>query len=51
MRSANDKEVLDAAYIDNAKPDKQARQDIVAKVSMSEKEVQVRSIVAPIQQT
>lgn len=34
--------VLEDAYNNNAKPDKQARLDIVSRVSLSEKEVQVR---------
>lgn len=34
--------VLEDAYRNNPKPDKQARLDIVDRVSLSEKEVQVR---------
>lgn len=33
--------VLEEAYSSNPKPDKQARLDIVQRVSLSEKEVQV----------
>lgn len=43
--SAQDKAILEDAYNNNAKPDKQARLDIVSRVSLNEKEVQVsRSI-------
>jgi hypothetical protein len=38
---AKDKMVLEEAYSSNPKPDKQARLDIVQRVSLSEKEVQV----------
>lgn len=40
--SAKDKMILEDSYKNNAKPDKQARLDIVNRVSLSEKEVQVR---------
>jgi len=39
--SAKDKAILEAAYLSNAKPDKAARLDIVKRVSLNEKEVQV----------
>lgn len=39
--SAKDKMILEEAYRSNPKPDKQARQDIVDRVSLNEKEVQV----------
>jgi hypothetical protein len=39
--SAKDKAVLEAAYHTNPKPDKAARLDIVKRVSLTEKEVQV----------
>jgi hypothetical protein len=35
--------ILEEAYTTNPKPDKQARFDIVQRVSMTEKEVQVRN--------
>ena len=41
-RSAKDKAILEAAYNANPKPDKAARLDIVKRVSLNEKEVQVR---------
>lgn len=44
--SAKDKMILEEAYRSNPKPDKQARQDIVDRVSLNEKEVQV--CLAPI---
>lgn len=34
--------ILEDAYNNNPKPDKQARLDIVSRVSLNEKEVQVR---------
>lgn len=40
--SAKDKMILEDAYNNNPKPDKQARLDIVNRVSLNEKEVQVR---------
>lgn len=40
--SAKDKIILEDAYKSNPKPDKQARLDIVNRVSLNEKEVQVR---------
>ncbi len=40
--SAKDKMILEEAYKANPKPDKQARLDIVNRVSLNEKEVQVR---------
>jgi hypothetical protein len=40
--SAKDKAILEAAYNANPKPDKAARLDIVQRVSLNEKEVQVR---------
>lgn len=39
---AQDKTVLEAAYNSNPKPDKLARLAIVRRVSLTEKEVQVR---------
>ncbi|KAF9773775.1 hypothetical protein IL306_008362 [Fusarium sp. DS 682] len=39
--TAKDKMVLEEAYSTNPKPDKQARLDIVQRVSLSEKEVQI----------
>ncbi|EXM10876.1 hypothetical protein FOIG_00780 [Fusarium odoratissimum NRRL 54006] len=39
--TAKDKMVLEEAYSSNPKPDKQARLDIVQRVSLSEKEVQI----------
>lgn len=38
---AKDKSVLEAAYHANPKPDKAARLEIVKRVSLNEKEVQV----------
>jgi hypothetical protein len=35
--------ILEEAYNNNPKPDKQARLDIVQRVSLNEKEVQVRT--------
>jgi hypothetical protein len=40
---AKDKAILEAAYSANPKPDKAARLDIVKRVSLNEKEVQVSS--------
>lgn len=40
--SAKDKVILESAYNANPKPDKAARLDIVKRVSLNEKEVQVR---------
>ncbi|TEA09781.1 MBF complex negative regulatory component yox1 [Colletotrichum sidae] len=39
--AAKDKTVLENAYIENPKPDKAARLDIVKRVSLNEKEVQI----------
>ncbi|KAF4122436.1 Homeobox domain [Geosmithia morbida] len=39
--TAHDKMILEDAYRANSKPDKQARLDLVSRVSLSEKEVQV----------
>ncbi|KIE01996.1 homeobox transcription factor, partial [Metarhizium majus ARSEF 297] len=39
--AAKDKMILEEAYRSNPKPDKQARQDIVDRVSLNEKEVQI----------
>ena len=39
--STQDKAILEAAYNANPKPDKAARLDIVKRVSLNEKEVQV----------
>lgn len=39
--AAKDKAILEAAYIANPKPDKSARLDIVKRVSLNEKEVQI----------
>lgn len=39
--SAKDKSILEAAYNNNPKPDKAARLELVQRVSLSEKEVQV----------
>ncbi|KAK3397979.1 hypothetical protein B0T20DRAFT_237449 [Sordaria brevicollis] len=39
--TATDKAILEAAYNANPKPDKAARQDIVNRVSLNEKEVQI----------
>lgn len=41
VRSAKDKSILEAAYHANPKPDKAARLEIVNRVSLNEKEVQV----------
>ncbi|PHH64178.1 hypothetical protein CDD81_4925 [Ophiocordyceps australis] len=38
---ARDKSILEEAYQSNTKPDKQARLDIVARVTLTEKEVQI----------
>lgn len=38
--------ILEEAYNTNPKPDKQARLDIVERVSLNEKEVQVRFILS-----
>jgi hypothetical protein len=43
--SAKDKMILEEAYSKNPKPDKVARQDIVQRVTLNEKEVQVSSAV------
>ena len=40
--SKEDEEILKAEYLKNPKPDKAARMDIVGKVALGEKEVQVR---------
>ena len=42
MHRTKDKMILEEAYNSNPKPDKQARLDIVQRVSLNEKEVQVR---------
>lgn len=47
VRSAKDKAILEAAYNANPKPDKAARLDIVKRVSLNEKEVQVRLSLVP----
>ncbi|KAJ1331554.1 homeobox protein YOX1/YHP1 [Microdochium nivale] len=39
--TSRDKTILEASYLANAKPDKAARLDIVRRVSLSEKEVQI----------
>ncbi|KAK2047062.1 homeobox domain-containing protein [Colletotrichum somersetense] len=39
--AAKDKSILEAAYVANPKPDKTARLDIVKRVSLNEKEVQI----------
>ncbi|KAK3394452.1 hypothetical protein B0H63DRAFT_46197 [Podospora didyma] len=39
--AAKDKAILEAAYVANPKPDKAARLDIVKRVSLNEKEVQI----------
>ncbi|KAI3558717.1 homeobox domain-containing protein [Colletotrichum abscissum] len=39
--AAKDKSILEAAYVANPKPDKAARLDIVKRVSLNEKEVQI----------
>lgn len=39
--SREDEEVLKAEYLKNPKPDKAARMEIVSKVALGEKEVQV----------
>lgn len=46
--SAKDKTILEEAYKANPKPDKQARLDIVNRVSLNEKEVQVRITHDPL---
>lgn len=43
MCSSQDKILLEAAYNANPKPDKAARQDLVKRVTLNEKEVQVSS--------
>lgn len=45
--SAKDKMILEEAYSNNPKPDKQARLEIVQRVSLNEKEVQVRCSSTP----
>ena len=45
---AHDKAILEAAYQRDAKPDKKARLDIVARVSMNEKEVQLSRALANV---
>lgn len=45
FNSAKDKMILEDAYNNNPKPDKQARLDIVNRVSLNEKEVQVRQFI------
>lgn len=45
--SPEDHAVLEAEYLKNPKPDKTARADIVSRVSLGEKEVQVRVGVVP----
>jgi len=45
--SSHDKEILEAAYRANPKPDKAARLEIVKKVSLNEKEVQVSRFRSP----
>jgi hypothetical protein len=42
--ATKDKMILEEAYLRNPKPDKQARLDVVQRVSLNEKEVQVCSI-------
>ena len=44
--SAKDKAILEAAYNANPKPDKVARLDIVKRVSLNEKEVQVSDLLS-----
>jgi hypothetical protein len=44
--SKEDEEILKAEYLRNAKPDKAARLDIVRKVALGEKEVQVNPPMA-----
>lgn len=46
--SAQDQYVLEASYLQNAKPDKAERAAIVTQVELSEKEVQVRSTTAQV---
>lgn len=46
LSSAKDKVILESAYNANPKPDKAARLDIVKRVSLNEKEVQVRAPVS-----
>lgn len=43
---AKDKAILEAAYTANPKPDKAARLDLVSRVSLNEKEVQVSRTIA-----
>ena len=45
--SSQDKAILEAAYNANPKPDKAARLDIVKRVSLNEKEVQVSAPTTP----
>lgn len=45
--SKEDEEVLKAEYLRNPKPDKAARMEIVTKVALGEKEVQVCSSRVP----
>jgi hypothetical protein len=47
LSSATDKAILEAAYTANPKPDKAARLDIVNRVSLNEKEVQVSAPRVP----
>ena len=44
--SKEDEEILKAEYLRNAKPDKAARLEIVRKVALGEKEVQVNPPIA-----
>jgi hypothetical protein len=41
MHSKEDEDILKAEYLKNPKPDKAARLDIITKVALGEKEVQV----------
>ena len=41
--SPDDQTILEEAYIRDCKPDKEARQALVKRVALGEKEVQVRS--------
>ena len=43
LRSPEDHAILEAEYAKNSKPDKAARLDIVKRVALGEKEVQVSS--------
>ncbi|KAI8223646.1 MBF complex negative regulatory component yox1 [Colletotrichum sp. SAR 10_86] len=43
--AAKDKSILENAYLANPKPDKAARLDIVKRVSLNEKEVQVKTML------